>query len=62
MTTKSKEHRERFEIRGEFDGRDAEALRLELVWLARRHGLEVEDFVVEPVAARRPTVPRARRM
>jgi hypothetical protein len=61
MAIKSTERRERFEIRGDLDARGAEALRLELVWLARRHGFEVEDFVVEPVAARRPTAPRFRR-
>ena len=63
MATKSDESRERFEIRGELDGRDAEALRLELVWLARRHGFEVEDFVVEPVKRPRgkPAFERPRR-
>jgi len=61
MATKSTERRERFEIRGDLDARDAEALRLELLWLARRHGFEVEDFVVEAVATRRPTAPRSRR-
>lgn len=61
MTTKSTERRERYQIHGELDGRDAEALRVELVWLARRHGFELEDFIVEPVAARRPTLRKARR-
>jgi hypothetical protein len=61
MTTKSTERRERYQIQGELDARDAEALRLELVWLARRHGFELEDFVVEPVAGRRPTLRKARR-
>src|SRR6266478_5703642 len=36
MTTKSTERRERYQVQGELDARDAEALRLELVWLARR--------------------------
>ena len=53
MATKSTQDRERFEIRGDLDRRSAEALRLELVWLARRYGVEVEDFVVEPVTATR---------
>lgn len=60
MTTKSTERRERYQIQGELDARDAEALRLELVWLARRHGVELEDFLVEPVAGRRPTLRKAR--
>jgi hypothetical protein len=50
---KSTEKLERFEIRGEIDRRDAEALRLELTWLARRHGVEVQDFVVESVGVGR---------
>ena len=61
MATTSTGRRERFEIRGELDAREAEALRLELMWLARRHGFEVEDFVIEPVAARRPTAPKSRK-
>jgi hypothetical protein len=61
MATKSAAPRERFEIHGALDARDAEALRLELVWLARRHGVELEDFAVEPVATRQPSVPRGRR-
>jgi hypothetical protein len=60
MTTKSTERRERYQIQGELDARDAEALRLELVWLVRRHGFELEDFVVEPVAGRRHTLRKAR--
>ncbi len=54
MATKSREHRKRFEIHGDLDRRAAEALRLELVWLARHCGVEIEDFVVEPVTATRP--------
>ncbi|HXL45080.1 MAG TPA: hypothetical protein VN977_00605 [Candidatus Binatia bacterium] len=54
MATKSTEDRKRFEVRGELDRRGAEALRLELLWLARRYGVEVEDFIVEPVTATRP--------
>jgi hypothetical protein len=62
MTTKSTERRERYQIQGELDAREAEALRLELVWLARSHGFELEDFVVKPVAGRRrPTLRKARR-
>jgi hypothetical protein len=60
MATSPANSRERFTIDGALDARDAEALRLELVWLARRHGFELEDFVVEPVT-RRPTASRARR-
>lgn len=56
MATKSVRDRERFVIRGDLDRRSAEALRLELVRLARRHGVEVEDFVVEPITTR----PRSR--
>lgn len=58
MATKSAAPRERFEIHGALDARAAEALRLELVWLARRHGVELEDFVVEPVAPRPPSASR----
>lgn len=61
MTAKSTERHERFQIRGELDARDAEALRLELAWLARRHGVELVEFVVEPVATRRRTLRRIRR-
>jgi hypothetical protein len=50
---KSTEKLERFEIRGEIDRRDAEALRLELAWLARRHGVEIQDFVVESIGVGR---------
>jgi hypothetical protein len=44
----------RFEIRGDLDRRGAEALRLELGWLARRYGVEIEGFRVRPVTATRP--------
>jgi hypothetical protein len=53
MTRKPTEDRLRFEISGDLDRRDAEALRLELVWLARRYGVEIEDFEVRPVTAAR---------
>jgi hypothetical protein len=53
-TRKSTEERMRFEIRGDLDRRGAEALRLELGWLARRYGVEIESFRVRPVTATRP--------
>jgi hypothetical protein len=56
MTRKSTGEQMRFEIHGDLDRRGAEALRLELVWLARRYGVEIEDFQVRPV-----TVTRSRR-
>jgi hypothetical protein len=43
----------RVEIRRDLDRREAEALRLELVWLARRYGIEIENYLVEPVSAAR---------
>jgi hypothetical protein len=53
MTTKSTGERMRIEILGNLDRRGAEALRLELMWLARRYGAEIEDFRVRPVTATR---------
>jgi len=61
MTTKPTERRDRYQVDGDLDARDAEALRLELTWLARRHGFELEDFAVTPVAARRLVARRPRR-
>jgi hypothetical protein len=48
MATKFTRGQVRFEVEGELDRRDAEALRLEIIWLAGRYGVEIEDFVVEP--------------
>jgi hypothetical protein len=53
MTTKSTGERMQIEILGNLDRRGAEALRLELMWLARRYGAEIEDFRVRPVTATR---------
>jgi hypothetical protein len=53
MAGKSTDDRMRYEIGGDLDRRAAEALRLELVWLARRYGVEIEDFRVQPVTATR---------
>jgi hypothetical protein len=53
MTKRPREAPARFEIRGDLDRRAAEALRLELVWLARAYGVEIEEFLVEPVRAAR---------
>jgi len=44
--------RDRFQIDSALDARDAEMLRLELVWIARRHGVELEDFHAKPVIRR----------
>jgi len=44
--------RDRFQIDSTLDARDAEMLRLELVWIARRHGVELEDFRAKPVTRR----------
>jgi hypothetical protein len=46
---KSAKSRERFEVDKALDARDAEMLRLELVWLARRYGVELVDFRVKPI-------------
>jgi hypothetical protein len=59
MARKRTEERVRFEIRGDLDRREAEALRLELVWLARRYGVEIEDFLVESVSATQSRSPRS---
>ncbi len=37
------------EITGDLDRQSAEALRLELERLARRHGVEIESFTIEDV-------------
>jgi hypothetical protein len=53
MAGKSTDDLMRFEVRGDLDRRAAEALRLELVWLARRYGVEIEDVRIRPVTATR---------